>query len=355
VAQRLLLQHIADLRGSGLSDEQIVKCGFLSWRARDDAPKISAMLNWKRPYDGSLGDCLVIPFRCRDGSFGAGRHYARFKFDRPRKKKEGDKERVVKYEAPVGEPNRAYFPPGTLAALNDTSVPLIISEGEKKGAKADQEGFACISILGVWSWQKKRQRNAEGDAEGPRELIDDLAGIPWKGRLVFLAFDHDEPPNPKVALALWHLARALIERGAVVKVVSLPAGPNDAEGKPTKCGLDDFFVNGHTADDLRQLLAAATDPVEPPPTRAEQREKFFVVEAEGAPHRLARLFLRHPKLVLPAGFAPPVAYATLRLRYWCEEWYEWDGSAYRQLPPKELRGRLSTAVKEEFDRCNIEQ
>src|SRR5262245_44271273 len=42
------------------------------------------------------------------------------------------------------------------------------------------------------------------------------------------------------------------------------------------------------------------------------------------------------------------------LRFWREEWHRWDGTAYRVLPQKELRAELTTSVKAEMDRKNID-
>src|SRR5206468_3537951 len=79
---RLLPQHLADLRKSGLSDEQIRWCGFHSLQA---PARIQKALNWKR-YNGQLGDCLAFPFLDAEGKLT---EYVRLKPDRPRKDKEG--------------------------------------------------------------------------------------------------------------------------------------------------------------------------------------------------------------------------------------------------------------------------
>jgi hypothetical protein len=139
---RVTPRHLADLRASGLSDQQIAACGFYSLQA---PASIQAALRWKR-YNGELGDCLAIPFVDAEGK---RTDYTRLKPDRPRTDQKTGK--PIKYESPVGLPNRAYFPPGTLAALRDPSAALVITEGEKKAAKADQEGFACIGLVGVCS------------------------------------------------------------------------------------------------------------------------------------------------------------------------------------------------------------
>ena len=61
------------------------------------------------------------------------------------------------------------------------------------------------------------------------------------------------------------------------------------------------------------------------------------------PFRLARIFLKSRSL---HGF--PV------LRYWLQEWHEWDGSCYRVVPEPELRAALVMFVKEEYDRIAME-
>jgi putative DNA primase/helicase len=75
-----------------------------------------------------------------------------------------------------------------------------------------------------------------------------------------------------------------------------------------------------------------------PPT-----EVLTPLEAADDPHRLARLFIKqrcqHAE--------------DLTLRFWRQEWQQWDGSAYRILAEKELRAGLTAAVKMEMDRINL--
>jgi hypothetical protein len=237
----LLPKHLKDLRSSGLSDAQISACRFYSEKAPG---RVSDILRWGKPAS-KLGHCLVIPFLGPDGEPTG---YARVKPDYPRKDSVG---KPVKYESPVGLPNSAYFPPHTRAALAEAGAPLLLTEGEKKAASADQEGFACVGLVGVWGWTKKKEDDR------PRELIDDLGAVAWEGREVFLVFDSDLATNPNVRWAEYHLAQALGEKGATVKVVRLPAGEGGA-----KVGLDDFLVK-HGPEALRGLLAQAIDPQRP--------------------------------------------------------------------------------------------
>ncbi|CEF48211.1 unnamed protein product [uncultured bacterium] len=245
----LLPRHLADLHGSGLSDEQIRRCGFYS--ASDPAAVAKLLGRADHEAVTALGPCLCIPFF---GPDGRPLGYVRCKPDNPRVL-DG---KTVKYESPVGQPNRAYLPPATRAVLADPRVPLLVTEGEKKAARADQDGFACVGLVGVYGWQKKRPTDAGGKKTGSRELIPDLAAVAWAGRRVFVVYDSDLADKPEVLLAEWHLAGALRAAGADVRAVRLPPGAGGA-----KAGLDDFLL-ARGPDPLRGLLDAAT-PVTPPP------------------------------------------------------------------------------------------
>jgi hypothetical protein len=156
-----------------------------------------------------------------------------------------------KYESPKGQPNRVYFPPATRALLADPGVPLLLTEGEKKAAKADQEGFACIGLVGVYGWVATRPLKPNGKKSGPLALTSDLAAINWAQRRLTIVFDSDLSEKPEVRLAEWRFAEALLAVGADVKVVHLPPGPRGA-----KVGLDDFLIaKGPVA--LQRLIDAA--------------------------------------------------------------------------------------------------
>jgi hypothetical protein len=248
---RLRTNHRDELHASGLSDAQIEACGFYSLgpTATDE---LRTILNWSKP--GSVGKLLpgwAIPFPRADGTVNG---YARVKLDNPRRDKNN---KPIKYESPLGVGNRAYFPPGTIPALADPAVPLVVTEGEKKAAKADQDGFPCVGLVGVYGWQKPRAKGQDGKKRGTRELIDDLAGVAWAGRTIYIVFDSDAAEKPGVRWAEWYLAEALKARGANVLVVRLPAGEGGA-----KVGVDDFLV-AHGPAAFRAILAAAAPPVKP--------------------------------------------------------------------------------------------
>jgi hypothetical protein len=210
---------------------------------------------------------------------------------KPDKPRAGDDSKPIKYESPRGKPNRAYFPPGIAEALPQQHKFLLVTEGEKKAAKAMQEGFPAIGLVGVWGWQQKRQSKDE-----PRELIPDLAGIDWEGRHVYLCYDSDLTEKKDVRWAEWHLAETLKAKGATVQVVRLSAGPDGA-----KVGLDDFLV-ARGADAFAELLATAEAPKEPEDDRPEvlvsTRESLTITDAINVLARKDRsLFQRGGELV----------------------------------------------------------
>ncbi|MBY0459468.1 MAG: DUF3854 domain-containing protein, partial [Gemmataceae bacterium] len=236
----LLERHLADLRKSGLTDQQIAACGFYS---ESHPAKLAALLGGRTTpkSPARYGACLVLPYFNIDGT---PMGYSRLKPDKPRNDGQ-KKDKPVKYESPAGRPNRAYFPPGTRSALADPAVPLVVTEGEKKSAAADQHGFPCIGLSGVWAWQVNRSKGKDGRGTGTRRLLPDLQAVAWKGRSVFVAFDSDIADKPEVRWAEWHLCEALREAGADVRVVRLP-GADDG----SKVGLDDYLL-AHSPAELR--------------------------------------------------------------------------------------------------------
>lgn len=261
--------HMADLRRSGLTDETIRAAGLYTER---DPRRVADLLGWDRPAN-ARGPCLVIPYTNSDGNRTG---YVRLKPSRPRTDKKTGK--PIRYEAPKGKPNRLYVPPGIRGKLGDPALPLIVTEGEKKALAADQSGFACVAVPGVWCWQQGRQRQG-GKSVGPRKMIPDLDAIPWTGRAVTIAFDSDAADKQDVQWAEWHLAEVLTKSGANVSVVRLPSGPVEADGKPAKAGLDDYLV-AHGPDSFRELLKTAASPLKPKRECRPDGRRVIVVQPE---------------------------------------------------------------------------
>lgn len=152
-------------------------------------------------------------------------------------------EKPLRYLQAAKSGNHFYFPPlmsqPWRVIASDTSIPLLITEGEKKAACACINGYPCIGLGGVWNWRSDRLP------------IPDFDLVKWVGRRVYLVFDSpDVQTNSKVTAALERLAAELRGRGAEVRIVVLPVLGN------TKVGLDDFIVANGTAA-LDPLLGQA--------------------------------------------------------------------------------------------------
>lgn len=234
--------HLADLRRSGLTDETIAAAGFYSL-----TPEQVPALTKCDVYNKSG---LAIPYRgCQ---FSDGTPYLRVRLDQPFTTKKGDR---VRYLSRKGERNRLYLPP--LLPPNwatDTSIPLAITEGEKKAAAACQAGIACLGLSGVWCW-----RTTLGSA-GQTLPIPDLCNIVWVDRQVSIVYDSDLATNERVQEAEEALTKELTSRGAQVRRVRLPAGTDGA-----KVGLDDYLL--HHSKEVFEHLPALPAPGQTKPGR----------------------------------------------------------------------------------------
>ena len=176
----LLPHHRADLERSGLTIETIEELGFFS----GDTEEVERILGFR------VGSGLVIPYPRLDDS----PEFFRVKPDEP-PVFDG---RPAKYLSPKGASVRAYIPPNSWEALKDSTTPVIITEGEKKAAKADQEGFPSIGLAGVYCFRDRTH-----------DLIPDLEMISWKGRSVTIAFDSDAVNKVDVQAAAFDLEMEL--------------------------------------------------------------------------------------------------------------------------------------------------
>lgn len=220
---KLLKCHRDDLRSSGLNEETIREAGFYSGSAEEV----------KRILGFDAGPGLVIPYPDTD--------YRRVKPDSP-PVMDG---KPAKYLTPKRGEVRLYIPTPVRSLLKDTTVRLLITEGEKKALKATQEGFPAIGLSGVWCFRQDGKP------------IADLELVSWEGRPTFMAYDSDLAEKEGVLQAEWALSQELEDRGALVRVVRLPAWPNGE-----KVGLDDFLVSNGSAA-LERLLEEAEIPKRP--------------------------------------------------------------------------------------------
>lgn len=216
-------EHLADLRKSGLADSTIEKAGIYSVRPADIAEK----LGYDSPKIESL---LAFPY----GDNG----FERFKPFPSFVDKKGYKRKYLQRE---GTGNHLYIPQSVIPQLQDTTVPLYITEGEKKALKAVQEGLCCIAISGLWNW-----------SNGTKELIGDFDKIALQNRNIYLVPDNDWLlPNRhgykrNLEQAVYQFSEKLKARGARVFITKLPQG--------SAKGLDDYLCS-HSVAEFKTLPA----------------------------------------------------------------------------------------------------
>jgi putative DNA primase/helicase len=117
----------------------------------------------------------------------------------------------------------------------------------KKADACASVGLACVALSGVWNWKQSIPGTTTG--RGSR-VLPELENIPMRGRQVVIAFDSDFAAKDQVRKAAERLGNYLSDvMHADVLYAVLPDAPNG-----DKQGLDDYFVNGGTTDDLAQRI-----------------------------------------------------------------------------------------------------
>ena len=110
--------------------------------------------------------------------------------------------------------------------VKDTpSIPIILTEGEKKAGSLLSQGYAAISLPGIWGGRAKSES---------KELHPDLLPLAQPGRTFIILFDYDQKQSTREAVYKATLAtgKAIEEAGCNCKVALLP-GPEK--------GVDDFL------------------------------------------------------------------------------------------------------------------
>jgi hypothetical protein len=211
--------------GSAIAADVIAARGYRTV-SRSEVPEAF------KPYQRRAG--LLIPVHSPSGQTGY-----RLRPDRPRKGKDG---KPRKYEQVAGQGNSLDVHPRNFGKLRDPSVPLWITEGEKKGDSLASAGLCAVALFGVWGY-------AVPGTHG-RELLPDFDHIALKGRRVYVVFDEDVMRKSGPQMALERFTEALTARGADVWVIYLP-GPEK--------GVDDFLAADGRIPEL-QMLARRFEP-----------------------------------------------------------------------------------------------
>jgi hypothetical protein len=150
----------------------------------------------------------------------------------------------LRYVQPTGGLNEVYLPPFVdwRRIAENTSHPIVITEGELKAACATKLGVPAIGLGGVYSFKSNK---------GVLSLLPGLKQFDWKSRQVMICYDSDAATNPMVVTAENQLAKVLIGEGAEVQIARLPVGKDGA-----KVGIDDYLLD-HESSELLELLRSA--------------------------------------------------------------------------------------------------
>lgn len=151
-------------------------------------------------------------------------------------KADGTRKEKGKYLSAPGAGNMLYFPPNVQSEwLQDVSLPVVLTEGEKKTlalhrlsrhteSESARPLVLPVGLSGVWNWRGTvgKTTNAAGKRTDVKGVISDFNLIGWNGRKVFVVFDQNAKTNESVKAALRELAKELKGRGAIVSIVELP-------------------------------------------------------------------------------------------------------------------------------------
>ena len=247
-ALNLAPHHLTMLRDeSSIADEVITERGY---RSLDDKEAYTALvaLDFSKTQAKS-GAGLLLPLHKTNGKPGI----TVYRPDQPQTTTNG---RLLKYLIPKGATNQIDCPPRCYPLLIDPHCPIWITEGQKKADSLASHDAVALCLLGVWNFMGKNPHET-------RTMLIDFDYVGWDHREVRIVFDNDCMTKASVRAALDRLSAHMERKGATVRVVYLP----QADGK--KLGVDEYFAQGHTLQDLEGLIEAPHPQPQPAPARVE--------------------------------------------------------------------------------------
>jgi hypothetical protein len=186
-------QHEKMLREeSGISQEVVVARGYRTVDTKSELKR----LGFSERQCNKPG--LLIPVYSPTGDIAT----YQFRPDEPRIDKNG---KSVKYETPSGTRMVLDIHPCAREMLGNPTMPLLITEGIKKGDALVSRKLCAVALLGVWNW---RGRNGDGGLTALAEW--DYVAL--NGREVYIVFDSDVMLKPQVHKAMVRLKAFLESR-----------------------------------------------------------------------------------------------------------------------------------------------
>ena len=138
---------------------------------------------------------------------------------------------------------------------NHPEIPIILTEGEKKAGAVLSQGYAAISLPGIWGSRNSKETDPE------QKLHRDLLPLAGTGRTFIILFDYDSQQSTREAVYKATLAtgKAIEATGARCKVALLPGqekGVDDfitARGESAAKELCRIITNAHPLEEYRWL------------------------------------------------------------------------------------------------------
>lgn len=245
-------EHQTMLADSGIAPEVAARRGYWTATTKQEIGILGFSLAQRLP------PALMLPLFGPDGRLAGYQERP----DVPRQDKNG---KHIKYETARGA---ALVPDVSPAVLRDhvadPSLPLLVTEGVKKGDALASIDLAAVALVGVTGW---RGRNAFGG----KTALAAWQQIALNGRVAYLCFDSDVAANPAVDGQLRKLKAYLEYLGARVRIIYLPHGPGRR-----KVGVDDYLVHLTQHPDCPRV--PVVDPNTDPETQRQARIAQPIVE-----------------------------------------------------------------------------
>ena len=132
--------------------------------------------------------------------------------------------------------------------VNNSEVPLVVTEGAKKAAALISAGYAAIALPGIFNGYRQ-PKDEFGRKIGLAKLIPQLQVFAKPGRKVYFAFDKDNKAKTiaNVNTAIAKTGKLFAKAGVNVRVISWPESAK---------GVDDLIVQ-HSAEAFHQAYSKA--------------------------------------------------------------------------------------------------
>jgi uncharacterized protein (DUF927 family) len=205
-----------------------------------------------------------------------------------------------KYLSPPGRGNMIYFPPNCRKEwLEDTSIPIVITEGEKKvlalyrvswyglSAELERPRFIPIGLSGVWNFRGTiGKTNDYGERKSIKGIIPDFQYVKWENRQATILFDANTSTNESVRKARSTFAKELKKFGANVFVADLPLiegcnGIDDVLGKIEREQSEDA-----ACEFLFDLFEKSQNPLQKTSLFDVRDDGVYLVDTEGNEFRI---------------------------------------------------------------------